>query len=371
MPDTTPTDMQVAEHCYMIGRRNPDSVLQCNTYLRTFHGGGTDFHWCVDPGSMMDYSTIRTNLLHRLGAFAALNLVSMNHQDPDVTGNLLNFTQENPNLTGLIAEDAWRLVRHLNAIPKELWFANKIEKNSLHLPGGHTLQMVPTPFCHFRGAVAYYDPESQILFSGDLFGGLNTPGRTQLLGQKDDWAGIAQFHQIYMPTREVVSRSLRQIRALDPPVKIIAPQHGFVLTGDFMHEVMDRLEQLPMGIDLFPDELDERYQKGYAEVFQDVLDEISRFLGATELRSLLQHLPRDHELTHYIRTAGDEVYLERSGIRALPLLVDVVALGRIPAFRAQLKDRVLCGCLERGLPLPQMGVGVEETGAEPAGYWTG
>ncbi|HEY1272460.1 MAG TPA: hypothetical protein VGF08_10770 [Terriglobales bacterium] len=371
MPDTTPTDMQLAEGCHMIGRRNPDSVLQCNTYLRAVHSGGTDFHWCVDPGSMMDYSTIRTNLLHRIGEFAALNLVSMNHQDPDVTGNLLNFTRENPKLTGLIAEDAWRLVRHLNAIPKELWFANKAENRSIRLPGGQRLQMVPTPFCHFRGAVAFYDPESQILFSGDLFGGLNSPGRTHLYAQEDDWAGIAQFHQIYMPTREVVARALRLIRALDPPVKIIAPQHGFVLTGELMHEFMDRLENLPMGIELLPDELNEGHHKKYAEVFQEVIGEISHLLGVSEVRSLLQHLPRDHELADCIRINGDEVRLERNGVRALPLLVDVAALGRLPVFRAMLKDRVLRGCLERGVPLPQMGVGVAETGAEPSGYWLG
>ncbi len=201
MPDIMPTDMQVVEGCYMIGRRNPDSVLQCNTYLRTFHGGGSDFHWCVDPGSMMDYSVVRANLLHRIGEFAALNLVSMNHQDPDVTGNLLNFTRENPKLTGLIAEDAWRLVRHLNAIPKELWFANKAENRSIRLPGGQHLQMVPTPFCHFRGAVAFYDPESQILFSGDLFGGLNSPGPS------------------FMRRRRIGRESLNFIRFTCPPAK--------------------------------------------------------------------------------------------------------------------------------------------------------
>jgi hypothetical protein len=233
------------------------------------------------------------------------------------------------------------------------------------------LQMVPTPFCHFRGAVAYYDPESQILFSGDLFGGLNSPARTQLIAQEDDWAGIAQFHQIYMPTRAVVSRAIRLIRSLHPPVKIIAPQHGFVLTGDYMHEVMDRLERLPMGIELFPDELDQRHHQKYAEVFREVIEEASRLLGAAEVRSLLRHLPPDHELASYIHSTADEVRLERNGVRALPLLVDVATLGRAPAFRAILKDRVLRGCLERDVPLPQMGVGVEETGAEPAGYWLG
>ncbi len=174
-----------------------------------------------------------------------------------------------------------------------------------------------------------------------------------------------------MPTREVVARALRLIRTLDPPVKIIAPQHGFVLIGDLMHEFMDRLEQLPMGIDMLPDALDERHHKKYVEVFQEVIGEITRLLGASEVRSLLRHLPRDHELADYIRITGDEIRLERNGVRALPLLVDVAALGRLPVFRAMLKDRVLRGCLERGIPLPQMGVGVEETGAEPSGYWLG
>jgi hypothetical protein len=86
---------------------------------------------------------------------------------------------------------------------------------------------------------------------------------------------------------------------------------------------------------------------------------------------LFQHLPRYHELADYIRVTGDEVRLERNGVRSLPLLVDVVALGRLPVFRAMLKDRVLRGCLERGIPLPLMGVGVEETGVEPSGYWLG
>lgn len=370
MPDVTPHGMKVVDGCIMIGRRNPDTVLQCNTYLHTFAGKG-NFHWCVDPGSLMDYSVIHSNLIHHIGDVAALNLVSMNHQDPDVTGNLLNFTKENTKLVGLIAEDAWRLVRHLNAIPKELWFANRVAHDMLHLAGGHRIQMVPTPFCHFRGAVAFYDPELQILYSGDLFGGLNSPGRIQLYAQEEDWAGIAQFHQIYMPTREVVSRALQKIRALDPPVKIIAPQHGFVLAGDFMHEVMDRLERLPMGIELLPDSLDEIHHSQYAEVFHEVLEEAARVLGPAELRSLLRHLPPNHELTSYLRVAGDEITLDRNGLRALPLLVELAAMGRSPAFRAHLTDCALRGCLVRGLPLPQMGIGVEESGAEPAGYWFG
>lgn len=364
--------MQVVENCHMIGRRNPESVLQCNTYLRTFQGGGSArLHWCVDPGSQIDYPVIRENLLRRLGEFSALDLISLNHQDPDVTGNLIPFTKENARLAALVTEDSWRLIRHLNAPPQHLWFANRMKRNLLDLPGGHRLQMVPTPFCHFRGAMAFYDLETQVLFSGDLFGGLNVPGRVHLFAQEDDWLGIAQFHQIYMPSREVVSYSVRQIRALDPPVKIIAPQHGFVLAGDFMHQVMDRLDHLAMGMDLLPDELDERYLQGYAEVFQEIVDEAAQRLGRAEVVSLLQHLPADHELAECLRVTDGEVRLLRKGIRALPLLADVLTRHKLPFLRELFKERVLRACLERQVPLPQMGVGVEELGAELAGHWFG
>lgn len=366
----TKSGLQIAEGCYMIGRRNPESLLQCNTYLRTFDGAGPGkLNWCVDPGSLMDFEVVRSNLRNIIGGFDALDFVSMNHQDPDVTGNLIHFVNENTHLKGLITEDAWRLVRHLNAHPKELWFANKRENRILHLPGGHQLQMVPTPFCHFRGAMAFYDLESQILYSGDLFGGLNAPGQVHLLGREADWAGIAQFHQIYMPTRQVVSYAVQKIRSLNPPVKIIAPQHGFVLTGDFMYQVMDRLDNLPMGMDLFPDELEEGCKNEYAEVFREAIEEVQRHVGVSRPRAILEQLPTNHELWEYIQISGSEVTLVKNGVRALPLIVDVMARQHMPALRTLLKDLVLRSCLDRGLPLPQMGLGVEEIGAEAGGDW--
>ncbi|HUY37112.1 MAG TPA: hypothetical protein VMV69_30655 [Pirellulales bacterium] len=178
----------IGEGCYMVGRRNPDSLLQCNTYLRSFAAKGSEtIHWCVDPDSQIDYAELREHLLEHIGEVAALRVFSINHQDPDVVGNLIYFTRENPRLTGLTSEDVWRLVRHLNDHPKHLYFSNKAEHHRIKLSNGAQVQFVPTPFCHFRGAMAVYDPESQILFSGDLFGGLNSLGRLDLYGEDADW----------------------------------------------------------------------------------------------------------------------------------------------------------------------------------------
>lgn len=360
-----PTDAQrrVVENCHFVGRRDPDSILQCNTFLRTFVGKASKpIHWCVDPGSELDYPVVRENLLRHVGELSALSLFSLNHQDPDVVGNLRFLVQENHHLTGIVSEDVWRLVRHLNVSPRKLYFTSKVKENVLKLPDGHRIQIVPTPFCHFRGAMAHYDLETRILFTGDLFAGFNRPGRVQLWGGEEDWLGIAQWHQIYMPSRSAVEFAIRQVRSLSPPAEIIAPQHGFLLRGDFLHSVLERLEATPMGLDLIPFELDERYLDGYRDVLHELLHEAAMHLSRNEVLSILHGLSPEHELMRYLRIDKANVELLACGIRAIPLVLEELSKAQFPAFRSRLKDLVLRRCGELKLPIPQVGAGVEEGG---------
>lgn len=352
----------VAEDCWFVGHRNPDSLLQCNTYLRSFEGE-SPIHWCVDPGSQIDYPTVRRKLIEHVGSISNLHLFSINHQDPDVVGNLMYMTEENPRLIGLTTEDVWRLVRHLKTAPGELRFTNKFRGNTVKLPGGRRVQVVPTPFCHFRGAVAFYDPESRVLFSGDLFGGLNRPGRIQLWGEADDWMGIAIFHEIYMPTRAAVQFAIRQVRALDPPVRVIAPQHGFLLRGDFMENVLDRLYELPVGMDRLAMELDDAYLDEYAAVFDEVFGLAVEELGREQALQAFRNLEPDQGLGSYLSFASGQVRIKREGIRTLPLAIDVLAQFAPTGLGNRLRSRAMEACLARKIPMPALGAGVSESGS--------
>jgi glyoxylase-like metal-dependent hydrolase (beta-lactamase superfamily II) len=353
----------IKEGCFMVGHRDPMSLLQCNTYLRSFGQGKTALNWCVDPGSQIDYPHIRKHLLEHVGSLRAIQLFSLNHQDPDVVGNLTFLSRENRRLIGLVAEDTWRLVRHLRVRPHKLHFTNKLGRHSLHLPAGQRIQVLPTPFCHFRGAVAYYDPESRILFSGDLFAGLNKPGRVQLFGEEDDWSGIAQFHQIYMPTRSAVTYAIRQVRALRPKVDVIAPQHGFLLAGDFMHTVLERLEKLPVGMDLLSRELDDPYLRRYGAVFREVIECAIGRLGRARVLQTFNQLPKDHFLRRCLSIQSAEVELIGNGIRALPLVIhELTDGGNDSKLAIELKSAVLESCIRHKIPLPDVGVGTEGGG---------
>jgi serine/threonine-protein kinase len=361
--DPLPGGLKVHDDLFMVGRRNSNSLLQCNTYLRTFRGGRAEpLHWCVDPGSRLDYDVVRENLLTHLGTLAALRLFSLNHQDPDVVGNLTALASESDQLVGLVSEDAWRLVQHLGARPQQLHFPGRHGGHSIKLPGGNRILAVPTPFCHFRGAMAFYDLETRTLFSGDLFGGLNEPERLQLFAEERDWPGIAIFHQIYMPGRECVAYAIRQIRALRPAVELICPQHGFALAGDFMRDVMERLESLPVGMDRLASELDEDFSAVYREVMNELFQLAVDQLGLDESLARLRSLSEEEPMRTCLQAGEGAMELIARGIHVLPRAVEVLSQGEAVSFRNRLRLGVLQGCQSRGAPLPDIAPGMEELG---------
>jgi serine/threonine-protein kinase len=342
----------------MIGYRNPASLLQCNTYLRIFPGARQGTSICIDPGSQFDSAVIESNIKDLTGN-SGLDFMTVNHQDPDVTGNLPSFCQSNPSATVMLTEDTWRLVQHLQVRPGALHFPPAFRSRVQTLRGGIAWQPVPTPFCHFRGAMAWYDPESQILFSGDLFGGLNQVGRVHLLAEEADWGGIAQFHQIYMPTREILRYAIRQIRALTPRVKVIAPQHGHIITGDLVPLFLDQMEQLFVGYDLLALELDDLYSQEYGELVGLMITEATSVLGDAEVARRLRATDVDDELEQCLRETGGNWQVRRSPYACTVKVFARLIYDKEPKFVNAMRNEALRFCCERSVPVPPIGWGME------------
>jgi serine/threonine-protein kinase len=352
--------LRVAPNCWLVGHRNPASLLQCNTYLRVLDGGASGVRVCVDPGSQFDYSVVEANLQQLIGDVSEIDVLTINHQDPDVLGNTAAMCDANPAAALVVSEDVWRLAQHLLIKPGTIRFANASRTPQLPLAVGHRWQAVPTPFCHFRGAMAFYDPEIRTLFSGDLFGGLNQLGRVHLFAESDDWQGVAQFHQIYMPSRDVLRYAVRQIRALTPKVEVIAPQHGHVIVGDRVGEFLDRMHELLVGHDLLACELDERYLRLYGELIADLMAWAKETMGHDEALARLRARHVDDGLERQIRIEGVDVVLLSEGYSALTKIVARLSEGELADFVNSLRSLVLNGCSTRGLPIPPIGAGVED-----------
>ncbi len=359
-PPTPSGPIEVRPDCSMVGYRNPTALLQCNTYLRTFQGGGPPIHVCVDPGSRIDFPHVQRNICELIEDLEEVHSFTLNHQDPDVVGNSAALCEYNPNIGAVMSEEVWRLVQHLDIRPRRLHFANAARSKWMTIADRFRWQVVPTPFCHFRGAMAFYDPELRTLFSGDLFGGFNRLGLVRLEAQEDDWPGIAQFHQIYMPTREALRYAVRQIQSLQPAVEVIAPQHGFVISGDLVPLFLERLHELLVGLDLVAVELDESYLAGYREALSRLAATAEELFGKEEVLRRLLSTDRRDGFDRLVSVRADEIALRQEGYSAITLAFERLAQGEPPEVANQLRAEILQACADNDLPIPPIGAGLAE-----------
>src|SRR5690606_17148776 len=139
-----------------------------NPYLLRFRGQGRESALLIDPGGPDDLETVLRKVQVVLGSLASLDYVFLNHQAPDVAGAAPALQLHAPHRRVPTSDDTWRLVRFYGLDPERFTPIESLVENKLPLATGHQVLTVPTPFCHFRGAVMLYDPTSQILFSGDL-----------------------------------------------------------------------------------------------------------------------------------------------------------------------------------------------------------
>jgi len=361
MASADPTGpLEVKADCWMVGRRNPISLLQCNTYVRRFANGRSPVHVCIDPGSRLDFPVVEKNICQLVGDLEGIGSFTLNHQDPDVVGNALFLCDANPNVSAIMSEEVWRLAQHLQFKPRRVHFANANRSPWITIADQYRWQLVPTPFCHFRGAVAFYDPELRTLFSGDLFGGLNRLGHVHSWAQEQDWPGIAQFHQIYMPTREALRYAVKQIRALKPAVEVIAPQHGFLIKGDLLPLFLERMYDLPVGLDLLAAEVEQVYLDGYRALLVRLLARAEEATGREAVLSRLRAPDISDGLQQLVTIRGADVHLESQGYSALVKIFARLARGETLEFINSLRSEILHGCSELGLPIPPVGAGLEE-----------
>lgn len=260
--------------------------LELNVYLRHFEKDKKNVNLLIDPGPPVIFETLQKSLEEQVGNIKNIQFVFLNHQDPDVSMNTMYLAKFNPNLKIICSEDTWRLVSFMGFPQKSFQAVDKFKSLRGRLSTGHTIRFIPTPFCHFRGAVMLYDEESRILFSGDLFGGLTYS--QGLYATSVNWHGIRLFHQIYMPSQQAIRFAVDAIRNLDPQPEIIAPQHGALIRGDLINEFMEKLYELPVGLDLFQAMGDKKdfYIEALNEIIETVSKRANKEIVETALRSI-------------------------------------------------------------------------------------
>lgn len=353
--------IEVRPGIYWVGRRVEGSLLNCNPYLLSLKRGNKPaINILIDPGSPADFKVTASKLLRVIGDIKRLSMVTINHQDPDVVmaapALLGRFA---PSAVALMTENTWRLVAHTGIAKERVKFVEQFQGRLRLKDVDRELKLIPTPFCHFTGAFAIYDVENRVLFSGDMFGGVTlSKEMSSLYAVEDNWRGIRMFHELYFPCNSALRYAVEQIRKLDPPVELIAPQHGSIIKGELVKEFMNRLERLQVGADLLSDRMDEANRDAWVAAANDIIKQAGDLLGNG---TTVSRIADNEELMEMAKFDGNKLVIEKLPKRFIEGMVLALTGKEVPSIANQIKLAAVLACETYDLPSPNIDLSMEET----------
>jgi len=232
--------IQIAPNIYWVGKHLEGDPFQCHVYLLL---NGTE-SVLIDPGSELTiHATI--NKIKQICPLEHVKYLVCSHQDPDITAGISTFLEIAGRKNKVIVTH-WctkTLLKHYNwGIP--FWLIDEHDWK-LELEGGLQLKFIFTPYAHFAGAFCTYKPKEQVLFSSDIFGGF---WEKKQLWAKDngDFRALLSFHEHYMASNQVLTHAVQAISKY--PIRIIAPQHGYLIPQNLVQTFLKKLARLKCGL---------------------------------------------------------------------------------------------------------------------------
>ena len=231
--------IEIAQDIYWVGMYLENDPFQCHPYL--IQNG--DESILIDPGSMLEFKeTVRK--VKSVVDIKSIKYIVLHHQDPDLVAAV-------PEIEKLIDRDDLLIVTHsrMSLLIKHYLITSdyyEIDKNDNQLitSNGYRLDFRTTPYCHSPGAFVSYEPKTKTLFSGDIFGGLEESW--EFYADETYFDKAKQFHQEYMPSKDIFNYALNKIEKLD--INLIAPQHGSIIKKKYISNLIRDMKNLDCGL---------------------------------------------------------------------------------------------------------------------------
>ncbi len=248
--------IEIAPSIYWVGMHLKGDPFQCHPYL--IKNGNESI--LIDPGSMLEFDeTVRK--IKTLLPMSDIKYIILHHQDPDLAAAV-------PEIEKLINRDDLLIVTHsrMSLLVKHYLIKSsyyEIDKNgnTLTTSTGLKLDFLTTPYCHSPGAFVSYEPVSKVLFSGDIFGGIEESW--DFYADESYFAKAKLFHQEYMPSKDIFNYALGKIEKLD--IKFIAPQHGSVIDKKYIPKLIEDMKNLDCGL-----YIEQKYNRELLDTIQEL-----------------------------------------------------------------------------------------------------
>ncbi|EHL31926.1 oxygen-binding di-iron domain-containing protein [Legionella drancourtii] len=218
----------------------PESIIDTNEYIIQVG----DESMLLDPGGMEIFPSV-LSMVSEVIELSSIKAYLCSHQDPDIMSSLPMWMELTPNAkvyvswlwNGFIAHFGYKFAPNLYPVPDE----------GMHVKlGDQHLQLIPAHYLHSSGNFHLFDPESKILFSGDV-GAALLPNDADLY--VSDFSShihyMQMFHQRWMPSNSAKDMWLARVRKLG--VEMMCPQHGAIFRGDDVERFFDWFDALQVG----------------------------------------------------------------------------------------------------------------------------
>ncbi len=256
--------IEIAENIYWVGFHEITSNLHCNPYLIVEGNQAV----LIDAGSRPDFAVVMMKILQTGISPEQIVALIYHHVDPDLCGSLSNMVDicANTELKVLSEPQNNIFISYYVEREKRSLLTSIDEYATGFTFGERTLKFVKTPYAHGAGSFVTYDEKTKSLFTSDLFGSMSKQWEL-FIDLADDCftcrdydncinqrkycplPDILEFHKAVMPSEKALKYAMNVIASLD--VRVIAPQHGSVLTKksdiDFLVEQLGTLKGV--GID--------------------------------------------------------------------------------------------------------------------------
>ena len=355
--------VQIARDTWWTGRRNPDSLLQTNVFLRQFKSGQKLINYLFNPGPISDYSVISQKIAAVLDDVSNIHVYNLNQQDAYVTQNVQLIKKANPKAICVTTEGNWRLLAAYDISEKNVKYVNKMKDWRVKLATQHELVYVSAPFCPARSTFLTYDLATRVLFCGELFSGILDRENYSSFWMEDvHLDGILAYHQLHMPASNAIRYVLQAIRQLDPPPLMIAPLYGNLIRGDYVNEVIEHLDNLPVGSDLLHIKSTPEQVAKYLEAANEILDSAYKIFTKEKVT---KKLSADDRMQKLCRIEDGQVRsLNHQSGRVLEQMINMIVIDENESLSTQLKSEALKAVVSRKLPPISIGRDTTESMAK-------
>ena len=173
-----------------------------------------------------------------------IDAIVVQHGECDHSGTLPALMKERPDLPIYCSANAVKSLE--GQWGKHGWDFHVVKTgDSLDIGNGKKLIFVEMPFLHWPDSIATFMTGDNILFSMDAFGQHYAVGEmyADLADQDTLWHEALRYYaNIVSPFAPMVTKKVKELKAMDLPVEMIAPSHGAIWRKDPM-QIVDAYER--------------------------------------------------------------------------------------------------------------------------------